>query len=234
MLAFALVVFGCARSPQKAYPGVARHSAPALLVVLGSSTAAGTGPAHLREAWVPRYTTYLQQRFPDFSLVNLAVSGQNSYQIQASDFAPPGNRPRPVAGKNISAALALHPNAIIVNMPSNDTAENFSVAEQLANFERVVALATTAHVMVWLTSTQPRNFTNEAQLTTLKQVRDALFHDYAPRTLDFWTPFANADGTIKPSFSAGDGIHLNAAAHSVLEDTVIAAHIPEAALARAN
>jgi lysophospholipase L1-like esterase len=200
---------------------------PGKIVVLGSSTSAGTGPKDPKNAYVVRYQAYLAQQFPHFTLVNLAVGGQNTYHIQPTGFTPPANRPAPVEGKNITAALALQPNAIVVNMPSNDTAANVTTSEQLANFERVADLANAAHVLLWVTTTQPRDFGNAAQITEQQQVRDAILTSYAPRTLDFWTPFATAEGKTKPEYGAGDGIHLNDAAHAILLDIVVAAQIPQ-------
>jgi lysophospholipase L1-like esterase len=199
-----------------------------LIVVLGSSTSAGTGPSKPEHAWVPRYAAHLGERFPDFKVVNLAVGGQTTYHIQPDGYVPPAGRPAPTSGKNISAALAFAPRALIVNMPSNDSAEGFSVAEQLANFERVAALATGAGVPLWLTTTQPRNFGKAAQLDAQVRVRDAILQKYAPRTLDFWTPFATSNRTLNPQYDAGDGTHLNDQAHARLLSIVVAAHIPEA------
>jgi lysophospholipase L1-like esterase len=203
------------------------HSLPGLIVVLGSSTAAGTGPKDPKNAWVPRYQAYLEQQFPNVKLVNLAVGGFTTYNIQPSDYEPPAGRPSPVDGKNITAALALKPNAIIVNTPTNDQALNIPVPEQMANYDRIATLTTAGRALLWVTTTQPRDFTDPAQLTNLMQARDAILQRFAPRALDFWTPFAEPDGTQKPEYAAGDGIHLNDAAHAILASIVIAAQVPE-------
>jgi lysophospholipase L1-like esterase len=208
------------------------QSAPGVIVVLGSSTSAGTGPTDPKNAWVPRYQAYLAQEFPNFKLTNLAVGGQTTYHIQPTGYAPPPNRPTPVEGKNITAALALNPDAIIVNMPSNDQANDFSQQEQQANYERIATLATGANVRLWVSTSQPRNFSEPERLTSLVQTRDAILARFSPRTLDFWTPFATASGTIKPEYDSGDGTHLNDGAHAILADIVKAAKIPEAVLTK--
>ena len=192
------------------------HSAPKKLVVLGSSTSAGVGPSEPQEAYVPRYQTYLARQFPDCTLVNLAAPGQTTYHIQPTGFRPPPNRPAPAVGKNIDA--------IIVNMPSNDAAANIPAAEQLDNFARLAKLAREAHVRIWFSSTQPRNF-SEAQIAIQRQVAQAILKQYAPQALDFWTPFATAAGTLKSDYDAGDGIHLNAAGHSILLRILVGATI---------
>src|SRR5438552_2619057 len=53
----------------------ADHSRKGLIVVLGSSTAAGTGPKDPKNAWVSRYQAHLATQYPNVTLVNLAVGG---------------------------------------------------------------------------------------------------------------------------------------------------------------
>ena len=48
---------------------------PGTLVVLGSSTSAGTGPSDPKNAWVPRYQAYLAGAFPHFGATS---SGRQS------------------------------------------------------------------------------------------------------------------------------------------------------------
>jgi lysophospholipase L1-like esterase len=211
----------------KRAPLQANHSVRGLIVVLGSSTSAGTGPKDPKNAWVARYKAYLAERFPNVTLVNLAVGGQTTFEIQPTGYTPPPNRPAPVLGKNITFALGLNPSAIIVNLPSNDQANGYPLAEQLANYDRIANTSASAHVELWVSTTQPRNFRGSAQLGNLMQARDAISKKFAPHTLDFWTPFAAPDGSIKATYDSGDGTHLNDAAHAILASIVEAAHIPE-------
>jgi lysophospholipase L1-like esterase len=206
------------------------HQAAGVIVVLGSSTAAGTGPSKPERAWVERYRTYLKQQFPKFSLTNLAVGGYTTYQMQPSDYTPPLNRPSPVPEHNITFALGLKPDAIIINMPSNDAANKYPLSEQMSNYDRVVQLARQHGAPVWITTSQPRNFGDDAQRTLLVLARDAIRAKYTDHALDFWSRFAEADGEIKPSYDSGDGTHMNDAAHALLVQQVIAAKIPEATL----
>jgi lysophospholipase L1-like esterase len=205
----------------------ADRSVRGLIVVLGSSTSAGIGPKDPKNAWVSRYRARLSEQFPNVQLVNLAVGGYSTFEIQPTGFRPPANRPAPVDGKNITAALALSPSAIVVNLPSNDQANYYPLSEQLANYDRVATLASSAHVPVWVSTPQPRNFGDPAQIQGLMRARDAIREKFAPRTLDFWTPFASDSGFIKASYSAGDGTHLNDAAHAILANIVEAAQIPQ-------
>lgn len=198
-----------------------------LIVVLGSSTSAGIGPKDPKNAWVSQYRARLAEQFPNVQLVNLAVGGYSTFEVQPTGFIPPPNRPAPVEGKNISAALAMNPSAILVNLPSNDQANRYSLAEQIANYDRIATLAESAHVPLWVSTTQPRNFSEPAQRESLMRARDAISQRFAPRALDFWTPFAADSGFIKANYNAGDGTHLNDAAHTILTRIVEAAKIPE-------
>ena len=201
-----------------------------MIVVLGSSTAAGTGPTRPENAWVERYRSYLRQAFPKFQLINLAVGGYTTYEIQPADYAPPRDRPRPDGNHDITKALAENADAIIINLPSNDQASSFSLAEQLANYDRVVELGARRGVSFWVTTPQPRNFSGAAQRHELFLARDAIQQKFGDHTLDFWHPFAEKDGAIKRSFDSGDGTHLNDDAHALLARQLIQAKIPEAIL----
>src|SRR5882724_5981583 len=130
-LLLALVSCGKQTQPASNSNGGVGSAGTNKIVVLGSSTSAGTGPKDPNNAYVPRYQAYLAQQFPKFTLLNLAVGGQTTYHIQPTGFSSPESRPTPTPDKNITAALALDPDAIIVNMPSNDTAANIPASEQL-------------------------------------------------------------------------------------------------------
>lgn len=199
-------------------------------MVLGSSTAAGTGPKTPENAWVERYRAYLTKAFVNFELINLAVGGYTTYHEQPDDFVPPQGRPTPDEAHNITMALSKNPDAILINLPGNDTANNVTFQEQTDNFARMTDLAKQAGVLVWVATTQPRNFGEQAQRMLQMQVRDAIKTKYGQQALDFWTPFAEADGKIKAVYDSGDGIHMNDDAHALLAQKVIDAMVPEAVL----
>lgn len=208
------------------------HDAPGVIVVLGSSTAAGTGPSDPKNAWVERYRTYLAQEFENFELINLAVGGYTTYHEQPDGFVPPQGKPAPDTQHNITMALSKNPGAIIINLPGNDTASGNSLQVQKDNFARMTDLADAASVLVWVATSQPRNFAEEAQRMLQMQVRDAINTKYGDHALDFWTQVAEADGKIKTMYDSGDGIHMNDAAHALLAQEVIDAKIPEAILSK--
>lgn len=201
-----------------------------LIVVLGSSTAAGAGASLPDSSWVGRYRAHLAGRDSTAVVVNLAVGGYTTYHIMPTGHIPPPGRPYPSAGHNITMALAYRPWAIIVNLPSNDVASGYSIAEQLANYETVKGLAEDARAPIWFTTAQPRNFASQAMRDALRAMTDSTFARYGDFAIDFWHGLAAADGTILPQYNSGDGIHLNNAGHRLLYERVAAAGVWEYAV----
>lgn len=203
------------------------------LVILGSSTAFGSGATNRDSSWAGRYARDLGSRSPmPWTVVNLAVSGYTTYHILPTRRAgsePAADRPAPDTSHNISKALALRPLGIIVNMPSNDAASGYGAAEQRANYDTLAAEAARAGVALWIGSPQPRTpiVGDPGKRAVQIEVKDWVLARFAPRAIDFWSGLAGADGSIDPALDAGDGIHLNDRGHRILYERVRAARIPE-------
>jgi lysophospholipase L1-like esterase len=197
-----------------------------IVVVLGSSTAAGRGASTPEKSWVGLFRASVESEFPGYAVENRAAGGSTTYEVQADDFVPPPDRPPPLPGRNITTALALLPRAIVLNFPSNDQASHYTPEEQMANYERVATLAANAGVGLWVSTTQPRSFRDDARRTGLMVVRDAVQTRFGRRALDFWTGLAEPDGSLKAAFDYGDGIHVNEAGHALLATRAVAARIP--------
>lgn len=196
------------------------------IVVIGSSTAAGYGVSEKDSAWVWRYRTHLSGIRATWDVINLAVGGYSTYQLQPTWYRWPAGRPRPDTLRNITRALALRPSAVIINLPSNDAASNFSIVEQSENYERIAEEAARAGVPLWVSTTQPRDLA-ETKRQNLITMRDWIRSRFADRALDFWTGLAADDGSLLAMFNSGDGIHLNEEGHALLFSRVRDAAIPE-------
>ncbi|MFC7000134.1 SGNH/GDSL hydrolase family protein, partial [Rufibacter roseus] len=185
------------------------------IVVLGSSTANGGGPSVKDSAWVWRYRNYLANKRSDFTVINLAVGGYNTASIL------PANNP----DNNITKALSYNPDAIIINMPSNDAAMGRSVQDQMANYDIIAARAAQANVPLWVTTPQPRNFSQDKVQIQLGMI-DATYSKFGEDfTVDFWTGFNTANNTMKPEYDSGDGVHMNDAAHRIMLERIIGENI---------
>jgi len=196
------------------------------LVVIGSSTAAGTGPSVPDSAWVNRYRRYLQTINSQNQVTNLAIGGTTTYHIMPNWYIAPNGKPTTNPNNNITQAISLGANAILVNMPSNDAANGFGINEQMANFNTLKSTADSAGIPIWFCTTQPRNGLSSGQIAIQTGVRDSILQQFGSYALDFWTAFANATNTMNPIFDSGDGVHLNDQAHGILNDIVIHADIP--------
>jgi hypothetical protein len=205
-----------------------------LVVVLGSSTAEGYGPEHADSTWVNRFRTYLEGVDPRFDVLNLARGGYTTYHVlPAGADVPDGLRGAPDPRRNIEAALARDPAAIVIGLTSNDAARGYANAVQEANFEAVAARAEAAGVPLFVTTTAPRNL-DDAGRARQRAVRDWIMERFGERAVDVWDGFALSDGRLDPRWDMGDGIHQNDAGHGRIFERVRAAGVAETVLERAD
>lgn len=184
------------------------------IVILGSSTAAGSGASSYSNSWVGKLSSHYSSLQAGHTVTNLAVGGYNTYQILPTGTPHPG-RPGQDTFRNITSAVAVHKaTTVIVNMPSNDVANSYGVDETLSNYRKIKYYCDSAGVRLFITTSQPRNFADQGKLGQLIQIKDSTVAQYGNYSIDFWTTIANADGTINPSYNA-DGIHVNDAAHEI-------------------
>ncbi|MDZ4846303.1 MAG: GDSL-type esterase/lipase family protein [Chitinophagales bacterium] len=195
------------------------------IVVLGSSTTAGVGASVADSAWVNRYRVYLQSFNPNNDVINLGISATTTYQIMSDGFVPPIGRPAPNPNNNISKAIELQADAILVNMPSNDAFFGIDAETQMNNFKAIAHKADSAGIPIWIGTTQPRNLL-PAQIQTQLSVRDSIFSYFGKNAIDFWTTIANTNNLPNPLYDSGDGIHLNDAGHKILFERVVHKNIP--------
>jgi hypothetical protein len=146
---------------------------------------------------------------------------------------PPANRPSPDTARNITKALSHNPDLVIINLPSNDAKNNYTVAEQQANYEMAMAMLAERNIPVWVTTTQPRNALTPQQMAAQFTMRDWTLQRFGEKAIDFWTGVANADGTINPVYNV-DGIHVNTEAHHIFYSRVIAKHLLDTLCLRKN
>ncbi len=198
-----------------------------LIVVLGSSTSAGTGASTPDSAWVNRYRNHLYQRDTDFMVTNLAQGGFTTYNILPTGTPiPTGVNQMINQLRNITRALSFHPDAIIINMPSNDAANSYPVADQLANYDLILAAADT--IPVWVTTPQPRDFGGDSVRVQIQlDLLDSTYARFQDFAIDFWTDIANSSNEPDSAYDSGDGIHLNDAGHKILFERVIGAAIDQ-------
>ncbi len=193
-----------------------------LVVVLGSSTAEGFGPSDSDSTWVNRLRHHLEEVDTRFDVLNLARGGYSTYHVLPVGAAvPDGLRNAPDPNRNIEAALAQDPVAIVVGLTSNDTAYGYPVADQQANFARLGELAQAAGVPLYVTTTAPRNL-DDAGRRDQATVRDWILTHFGDHAIDVWTGVALPDGSLDARFDMGDGVHQNDAGHRLIVQRVLA------------
>jgi acyl-CoA thioesterase-1 len=196
------------------------NASPAIIVVIGASTAAGTGAKPIDSAWVNRLRLITTSNLKPLTYINLAVGGYTTYQGMPTGFTKSG-RPAPDTAHNITKALALHPSLVMITFPSNDIANGYTAGEVMSNYSKMTSLLDSAKVPYILFGTQPRNLSESSKRTSLKQVNTAIKSTYTNRANDYFDQLATSSLTIKPELSFGDGIHVNNKGHYLIVQSVL-------------
>ncbi|MGE5498258.1 MAG: GDSL-type esterase/lipase family protein, partial [Syntrophothermus sp.] len=200
-----------------------------VIVVMGSSTAAGTGPAIIDSAWVWRYRRYVKSLYPTASVINIAVGGYTTYEEMPTGFVPPAGKAAPKTGANITKALSYSPDAVILSLTTNDAYWNYTLNESLFNYSVIAGEAKKAGVPMWITSTSGRNLSQSGR-DLLLALRDSLLSIYKPRAIDIWTGLSGNDGYLLSQYNSGDGVHMNSDGHAILFQRMVDARIFEQAV----
>ncbi len=213
------------------------------LVIIGSSTSACWDVTR-STCYVGMIEAYYNQQAPFDTVINndLAVGGYTCYKGMPSSYVSPYSDPayQPDPGHNISAAIAAHPDVIIVNYPSNGF-DVLPVDSILYCFRTIRDSANKAGIPCFVTTSQPR--TSPASFNTspikLKMaiIKDSILAEFGSFALDFYTGMIDpSDSSILPAYrGTADGvnpdfIHYNEAGHTVLAQRVEAANIFAASL----
>lgn len=206
-------------------------SSPLKIVVLGSSTAWGNGLPNRDSAWPFRYARYLKANHNAAdTVINLAIGGYTTQQIMPNGTPPYTTLGTPLivdTAHNITKAISLQPDAIIINMPTNDEAKGFPLDKQLANFRALKQAAAKARIPLWVSTTQPRGNLGYDAATRLRQMKDTIIKYFGAHAIDFYTGMATSKGFIVPLYNSGDDVHFNSLGQSILFSRVVAAAIPD-------
>lgn len=195
---------------------------PKKIVVLGSSTAAGQGANPSSESWVSLFA----KDHPNDEIINLAASGETTYDALPDGSQPPPGRPSPDRAHNLSEALRYRPDAIIFAYSSNDEFKRFSLEETKANYLKIQEAAEEEGIPVFFTTPQPRVF-SEQQTNELKELKDWIQSQFPDNSIDFWSGVANPDGTPKPEDYTPDLVHVNNTGHRIHRQEFASSHILE-------
>jgi lysophospholipase L1-like esterase len=192
-------------------------AAPGTWVVLGSSTAAGVG-APAGRGWVDALATQMLAR--GVGIANLARSGLQSSQALPLGTPLPLDRPPPDPQANVDAALLRTPTLLLLAFPTNDTVAGVPAADTVAAWRRISETAAAGGAATLVLGTQPRAGLGAAQRATLDAIDRDAAAAFGPCFVALRAGLAGPDGAIAVAYSAGDGIHLNAAGHAWVQARV--------------
>ncbi|MBC7397583.1 MAG: SGNH/GDSL hydrolase family protein [Bdellovibrionales bacterium] len=219
---------GVSPTPPPVLPPVPTPGASASsfkIVIIGSSTAAGTGASSYANSWVSKMYTDLNY-LAGVTLIqnNLALGGLNS-----SNLATTG-----MADRNITKALSLNPSLIIVALTGgNDLSSGVSETTYFSNLDDIKSAALARHVPIFFTGTSPKTAVTYDQRQELKTwnegmlVREAscttpLQDHYSPCFINVFMGLADPSTLmINSTYAYGDGTHLNDRGHAYYESVVL-------------
>jgi acyl-CoA thioesterase I len=186
------------------------------IVLMGSSTAAGTGASAAQFSVFGR----LQSYYNTHTWYNIAVPGRTTYQ--ALDAGVSGN---------IYEALALNPDIILASYPSNDVANNFTNTETINNLTSLQTIAVANGVEIFFLGTQPRDFADEARRIQLSTQNGLILSTFFTKSINVYPQLVRTGGYIGFDVryldvnNNPDGIHVNDEGHSRIFDAIVANNI---------
>ena len=167
------------------------------VVIMGSSTAVGSGASSYQLSWAGR----LEKSFNinttdgiDTSFFNIAIGGYSTYNEMPTGFIPPAGRPAPDPFCNVTKALSYNPDVVIINLPSNDVGAGFSIKETMDNFRLMYNSITSSGAKCYITTSQPRNDYSLLQRQALLNMKDSVINQCGFFAINFWDDLVTSDG----------------------------------------
>ncbi|MBC8034095.1 MAG: SGNH/GDSL hydrolase family protein [Chitinophagaceae bacterium] len=209
-------------------------SAQKRIVLIGSSTTAGVGASADTLKWAARLQTAYRSNASDgvdtFVERGLAFSGFFTYNTMPSSFVAPANRAAwPIdPNRNVTKALSLSPDIVIISLPSNDINLNpaYMPKETMDNFRLMYQTVTAAGVKCFITTTQPRHDVDLARRLLLRDLRDSIMNTFGAYAIDFYTDLVTNNGLcmLRPELAA-DQVHPNDEGHRLLFQRIMEKNI---------
>jgi lysophospholipase L1-like esterase len=196
------------------------HAQKKTISVIGSSSAYGFGATPIDSSWVNLTKKYYQGLGILDTIYNLGNPSTTSYAGMPDNFIPPTKRPVPDPKHNVTKALSYNPDIVIVNYPSNDIGDDFTMTEFLFNLRTIYNIVIAAGKLCYITTTQPRDFFSPTEKKNLKIGRDSILREFGIYSLDFYDPVVDtATLDINPIYNF-DGTHVNNAGYQLFFQVV--------------
>jgi lysophospholipase L1-like esterase len=190
------------------------------IAVIGSSTAYGSGAVPFDSSWVNLTKSYFKHLGLIDTIYNLGNPSTTSYAGMPNNFIPPPNRSLPDPKHNVTKALSYNPDIVIVNYPSNDIGDDYTMTEFLFNLRTIYNTVIASKKICYVTTTQPRDYFSTTEKQNLKIGRDSILKEFGVYSLNFYDPVVDTGGiNINPLYNY-DGTHVNNAGHQVFFQVV--------------
>ena len=199
-------LFACL-APAPAQADSPGNSPPRKIVIIGSSIAWGYGATTRSKSWAGLYADYLKSLNPGNTVINLAVGGYSTPKLM------PTGTGREDPYHNITAAIAAHPDAILLSLTSNDAGQKIPLSQTESNFTTIMSAAAAAGIPIWITTTVPVGIGGKPELELQTKTMQWIQQTFPQNSINFWTALANPDGTDNHLYNSGDGVHPNDAGH---------------------
>jgi lysophospholipase L1-like esterase len=202
-------------------------TAQKIIVVMGSSTAAGSDASSYNNAWVGRLQNHFRKSTTDgvdTVVQNIAQYGYATYHEMPSSFLPPLGRPVPDPNHNVTRALSFSPDVVIINLPSNDIAFGYTKKEMMDNLRLMYNNITASGVKCFIGTTQPGNHLTPAQRLAQRELVDSINLNFGYYSIDFWTDLVTNDGLygLRDAVRAiPSDYHINDLGHLLLFQRVV-------------
>ncbi|HEX8333900.1 MAG TPA: SGNH/GDSL hydrolase family protein [Segetibacter sp.] len=225
-IATCLLIVSCNKeaatiSPDGSAIKTAADTSHKIVVILGSSTAFGTGATPIDSSWVNLLNYKFKADKKNISILNLALGGYTTYHIMPSNVTIPNGRPGGDVNRNLDKALSFKPDLIIINLPSNDITNGFADKEIIDNYKVICNEIKRNNIEFIVTSTQPRNFPEVQARERLLTFNGVLKTLLPSNTIDFYNLLADQSLRIKSELDFGDGIHLNNKGHKIIFEELL-------------
>lgn len=168
-------------------------------------------------------TQFWAERHPEFfaenEFVGRGIAGQTSYQFLL---------------RFRDDVIALHPRAVVINVATNDIAENnhvYSEDRTMGNIMSMTELARAHGIEVILTATLPAAAMYWApdiedvpgKIASLNSRIARYAADNGLAFVDYYTPLLGSDGVSLSAGYTDDGVHPTAAGYAVMESLILPA-----------
>lgn len=222
--------------------------------VLGSSYPTGAGASVQDSGFMGGYNgvsvehglfyDYYHSRGIIDSVVNMAVSGTNIYQVMPTGYVPPSPvhaklspSDTPHVATNITALLKHHPNVIFICFPTNGY-DVLTISEIMIPYQVIYDSCVANGVQCYIMTTAPRTDATYADPTDrvfLKTVSDSMvnrFGNHAINTYDA-VVFTGTTNMI-PTYAAADSIHMIDPGHRVFFNKMLGRNVFSSFLSSAS